>query len=662
MPGTLTLHISASSAISDVDNVVVSAEPVAFEGRLKLCEFGRSPANRDVDTTAPKFFQLRGNQLLMGDSASSLNVFCVLNSGYLIRDQPDSIISIFKPGKTKISLQAPSPDEAKQWVTHMRKALIGYRIDKTILESRIQQQAMVKKAMETSRELDDVVVDDDDDDEDTDDDADDGLESAPAADATGCNSSEMVSWQGTWHGPALKGGMRTGLGLYRLGSIVYEGEWDRDMMHGQGQMFDEKTGVRYNGKWQNNCQHGRGEVEFANGDKYNGMLFHGRIMGYGVLTQKVTIDPATGKHLPFHQYRGEFVDGVPTGHGRMTWANGDVYEGRFRDGVGHGRGRLTYATVGQVHTGCWHKGVLEYGEIQFTATGNVYRGQIQTKPGDVTSGTLIYKDGGAYEGTVAGESRHGTGKMTWSNGDQYEGSWANDTMHGFGTLVRSDQSRYSGYFSKSRRSGVGEFVFGKRSYNGTWNDDLPNGTGVIMFANGNKYSGVWKAGKRTGVGRFTFARNKAVIDGEFLDGKPHGQATFALEDGRCFKGTFAGYMRIGKGTIVLPDGRARVSQFVDDREVDGSQLHGHLVEEIALDDDIDDKPDDIVLSSGKKQHRAPSEDELSLKGDADVDDVGVDIPDFFDFSAGIHARPISVDGFDIFPVDEIDCPFVKPVA
>lgn len=198
------------------------------------------------------------------------------------------------------------------------------------------------------------------------------------------------------------------------------------------------------------------------------------------------------------------------------------------------------------------------------------------------------------------------------------------------------------------------------------------------FANGNKYSGVWKAGKRTGVGRFTFARNKAVIDGEFLgtvgqflvgrgahhspDGKPHGQATFALEDGRCFKGTFAGYMRIGKGTIVLPDGRARVSQFVDDREVDGSQLHGHLVEEIALDDDIDDKPDDIVLSSGKKQHRAPSEDELSLKGDADVDDVGVDIPDFFDFSAGIHARPISVDGFDIFPVDEIDCPFVKPVA
>lgn len=232
MPGTLTLHISASSAISDVDNVVVSAEPVAFEGRLKLCEFGRSPANRDVDTTAPKFFQLRGNQLLMGDSASSLNVFCVLNSGYLIRDQPDSIISIFKPGKTKISLQAPSPDEAKQWVTHMRKALIGYRIDKTILESRIQQQAMVKKAMETSRELDDVVVDDDDDDEDTDDDADDGLESAPAADATGCNSSEMVSWQGTWHGPALKGGMRTGLGLYRLGSIVYEGEWDRDMSTG----------------------------------------------------------------------------------------------------------------------------------------------------------------------------------------------------------------------------------------------------------------------------------------------------------------------------------------------------------------------------------------------------------------------------------------------
>lgn len=42
------------------------------------------------------------------------------------------------------------------------------------------------------------------------------------------------------------------------------------------------------------------------------------------------------------QYRGEVCDGIPWGHGSMTWSYGATYTGSWRKGKRHGIGTLVY--------------------------------------------------------------------------------------------------------------------------------------------------------------------------------------------------------------------------------------------------------------------------------------------------------------------------------
>jgi hypothetical protein len=102
--------------------------------------------------------------------------------------------------------------------------------------------------------------------------------------------------------------------------------------------------------------------------------------------------------------------GCPSGHGKMTFANGDVYEGDWvyngSSSVKQGKGKQTYAN-GSVYEGDyinskWH------GKGKWTDT----------------------TDGEVYIGDYVENKKHGYGKATYPDGSVKEGRWENDVFKG----------------------------------------------------------------------------------------------------------------------------------------------------------------------------------------------------------------------------------------
>lgn len=120
-------------------------------------------------------------------------------------------------------------------------------------------------------------------------------------------------------------------------------------------------------------------------------------------------------------YKGETVDGVPNGHGFVTWPNGTSYEGEFEDRYFHGYGTLSYSD-GSVYSGNFH---------------------YDQKDGQ---GTLTWPDGSVYEGDFQSDERTGNGKFTWPDGSSYEGDFVNGLRHGHGTFSGSNGSYFVGEF------------------------------------------------------------------------------------------------------------------------------------------------------------------------------------------------------------------------
>ena len=97
-------------------------------------------------------------------------------------------------------------------------------------------------------------------------------------------------------------------------------------------------------------------------------------------------------------YDGDLVDGVRTGNGVYTWADGNRYEGEFLDNFLHGQG--VYTSI-----------------LGLSYTGEFVRGQREGE------GTLVWENGDRYLGTFKGDHPHGKGVFEWANGDRYEGDY-----------------------------------------------------------------------------------------------------------------------------------------------------------------------------------------------------------------------------------------------
>jgi len=87
---------------------------------------------------------------------------------------------------------------------------------------------------------------------------------------------------------------------------------------------------------------------------------------------------------------------------------------------------------------------------------------------------------------------------------------------------------------------------------------------IFLYFNGDKYEGEFKDGKRHGQGTYTFKDGRIYV-GEFKDGASHGQGTIKYKDGSMYVGEFKDGKRHGQGTIKYKEGRICDGEWKDDK-------------------------------------------------------------------------------------------------
>ena len=245
------------------------------------------------------------------------------------------------------------------------------------------------------------------------------------------------------------------------------------------------------------------------------------------------------------RYRGEVVDGLLQGEGRIDYPNGSWYAGAFHDGQWHGQGE-------------WHG-----------SNGEVYRGQFVEGlfQGVGTLSTLASH----YSGTFKHGRRDGEGTLK-EHESVYRGQFKEDQYDGAGQLDLADGSRYQGLFTQGKPNGAGvRSDASGNQFSGRFVDGLLQGAGTFNSVEGEQYIGEFKDNRLEGRGRYENAEGDVWI-GEFKDGSLMGEGELLGSDGSHYKGGFRDWRFSGEGRLQLADG----SHYVGGFENDAYQGHGRL--------------------------------------------------------------------------------------
>jgi hypothetical protein len=146
-------------------------------------------------------------------------------------------------------------------------------------------------------------------------------------------------------------------------------------------------------------------------------------------------------------------------------------------------------------------------------------------------GKCIYPDGAVYVGEWSHDQRHGQGKCTFKDGGIYEGNWVTNAMDGKGRLVDPDGTVYEGGFSDNKSHGKGKvFYTDGTTSEGDYLEGVLNGQVKLTSPHGLIYEGGMKWNKRSGKGRLV-QPGGTVYEGGFSDNTYHGKGEFIFLDG-----------------------------------------------------------------------------------------------------------------------------------
>ncbi len=254
-------------------------------------------------------------------------------------------------------------------------------------------------------------------------------------------------------------------------------------------------GARYRGDLVDGLLQGQGRLDYPNGSWLSGRFVNGQLNGPGEWR-----DPKGG------HYQGEFVEGEFSGQGRLTYADGSEYVGAFKHGRMHGEGRLSQ------------------GEL-------------------------------SYSGGFRHDRFHGYGTLELADGSRHQGQFVRGEATGQGVLVDGDGNQFSGLFKRGRLNGEGSFVGSDGSrYSGQFKDQRFHGQGRYESAEGDVWSGQFRHGELRGQGEFRSADGEHYV-GELRNWQYHGQGTLSLSDGSRYQGEFAHGQYQGEGRLTLADGQ-----------------------------------------------------------------------------------------------------------
>lgn len=224
-------------------------------------------------------------------------------------------------------------------------------------------------------------------------------------------------------------GITTGMTEGRKCRMSYRDGWqyngdiikvqDTFKRHGFGTYSRFMSDEKYTGNWVNDKRHGKGTSILCDDSSYEGEWINDKKHGFGKLVFRNTI------------YEGEFVDGILTGKGTLTYENGDKYEYLGTDKI-----------------------IVDDKEI------------------DVIRGVITYVNGNVYEGQLIKDMfsfdflRNYHGTMKYANGDKYIGNWLNGYKNGYGTYAYANGDTYNASWTRGRKNGLGSYIYFNLEWNG----------------------------------------------------------------------------------------------------------------------------------------------------------------------------------------------------
>lgn len=263
------------------------------------------------------------------------------------------------------------------------------------------------------------------------------------------------------------------------------------------------------------------------------------------------------------RYRGEVVNGVLQGPGRVDYPNGSWYAGNFVNGQWQGQGEW-HGSNGEVYRGQFEQGLF-HGQGSLLANGSSYTGgfRMGRREGE---GTL--KDAElTYRGGFKADQYSGAGHLELQDGSEYQGLFARGKPNGEG--IRSDASanQFSGHFVNGQLEGNGTFNSAEGDqYIGSFHHNQLHGRGRYENANGDVWIGQFKEGSLTGKGEL-IGTDGSHYKGFFRDWRFSGQGQLALPDGSVYVGGFENDTYHGIGRLTQTDGKVRSGRWLNGQRV-----------------------------------------------------------------------------------------------
>ncbi|MEO6679320.1 MAG: C13 family peptidase [Pseudomonas sp.] len=271
------------------------------------------------------------------------------------------------------------------------------------------------------------------------------------------------------------------------------------------------------------------------------------------------------------RYRGDLVDGLLQGQGRIDYPNGSWYAGQFDKGQWHGQGEW-HGSNGEVYRGQFQQGLFD-GQGTLTTNGSSYTGGFKLGRRD-GEGTLK-ENGMTYRGEFKSDQYSGLGRLELEDGSTYQGQFTHGKPNGEGQRGDASGNQFSGHFVDGQLEGNGTFNSADGDiYVGGFKDNQLNGKGRYENADGDVWIGQFKEGALTGKGELIGADGSHYI-GQFSDWRFTGQGRLNLADGSFYVGGFDSDSYSGRGTLVLTDGSVMSGTWINGqrvRDADGKLL------------------------------------------------------------------------------------------
>ena len=275
------------------------------------------------------------------------------------------------------------------------------------------------------------------------------------------------------------------------------------------------------------------------------------------------------------RYRGELVNGLLQGQGRIDYPNGSWYAGGFDQGQWHGEGEW-HGSNGEVYRGDFNQGLFD-GKGMLTTSGSSYTGGFKAGRRD-GEGTLK-ENGMTYRGEFKADQYSGLGRLELEDGSSYQGQFAHGKPNGEGQRGDASGNQFTGHFVDGQLEGNGTFNSADGDiYVGGFKNNQLHGKGRYENADGDVWLGQFKEGSLNGKGEMIGADGSHYI-GQFTDWRFTGQGRLNLPDGSFYIGQFDVDNYHGHGTLVLTDGTVQSGTWINGqrvRDADGKLLPDSL--------------------------------------------------------------------------------------